>query len=158
MTKSKMKKFHQLVDKRLLGEISSEESKELDVLKGDLDSRADPHTQQLLQSVSQDRRLIKQSLKSIETALTKLDAKIQGPDVLDSKENQVLTMLLEGTRAAEIATKLELSSKTVLTYRVNLMRKLDIHNVAEFVKFGERFDRLSSMLLTSSKEARQEAK
>lgn len=68
MTKSKMKKYHQLVDKRLLGEMTSEESKELDVLNVTLDNLVDRHTRQLIGSIANDRRDVQQSLKSIETA------------------------------------------------------------------------------------------
>ena len=43
---------------------------------------------------------------------------------------------MEGIRAKEIAARLELSPKTVDTYRASLMRKLDIHDVAGLVKFA----------------------
>jgi len=44
--------------------------------------------------------------------------------------------LIEGVRAKEIAARLELSPKTIDTYRASLMRKLDIHDVAGLVKFA----------------------
>lgn len=47
-------------------------------------------------------------------------------------------MLVDGVRAKEIAARLELSPKTVDTYRASLMRKLDIHDVAGLVKFAVR--------------------
>jgi DNA-binding NarL/FixJ family response regulator len=57
-------------------------------------------------------------------------------DSLSSREYQVFTLLVEGVRAKEIAARLELSPKTVDTYRSSLMRKLDIHDVAGLVKFA----------------------
>ena len=57
-------------------------------------------------------------------------------DSLSSREYQVFTLLVEGIRAKEIAARLELSPKTVDTYRSSLMRKLDIHDVAGLVKFA----------------------
>ncbi len=57
---------------------------------------------------------------------------------LSSREYQVFTMLVDGVRAKEIAARLELSPKTVDTYRASLMRKLDIHDVAGLVKFAVR--------------------
>lgn len=57
---------------------------------------------------------------------------------LSSREYQVFTMLVDGVRAKEIAARLELSPKTVDTYRASLMRKLDIHDVAGLVKFAMR--------------------
>jgi DNA-binding NarL/FixJ family response regulator len=55
---------------------------------------------------------------------------------LSSREHQVFCLLIEGLRAKEIAARLEVSPKTVDTYRSNLMRKLDIHDVAGLVKFA----------------------
>jgi len=55
---------------------------------------------------------------------------------LSAREHQVFTMLVAGCRAKEIAATLDLSPKTVDTYRSNLMRKLDIRDVASLVKFA----------------------
>lgn len=57
-------------------------------------------------------------------------------DMLSAREYQVFSLLVEGVRAKEIAARLELSPKTVDTYRASLMRKLDIHDVAGLVKFA----------------------
>jgi DNA-binding NarL/FixJ family response regulator len=63
---------------------------------------------------------------------------------LSTREYQVFSLLVEGVRAKEIAARLELSPKTVDTYRASLMRKLDIHDVAGLVKFAIQRD-LTSM-------------
>lgn len=57
-------------------------------------------------------------------------------DSLSSREHQVFSLLVDGLRAKEIAARLDLSPKTVDTYRASLMRKLDIHDVAGLVKFA----------------------
>jgi DNA-binding NarL/FixJ family response regulator len=57
-------------------------------------------------------------------------------EALSAREYQVFSLLVEGVRAKEIAARLELSPKTVDTYRASLMRKLDIHDVAGLVKFA----------------------
>ena len=57
-------------------------------------------------------------------------------DSLSAREHQVFSLLVEGIRAKEIAARLDLSPKTVDTYRASLMRKLDIHDVAGLVKFA----------------------
>lgn len=57
-------------------------------------------------------------------------------DNLSSREYQVFSLLIDGVRAKEIAARLDLSPKTVDTYRASLMRKLDIHDVAGLVKFA----------------------
>jgi DNA-binding NarL/FixJ family response regulator len=59
-------------------------------------------------------------------------------EMLSAREYQVFTLLVEGIRAKEIAARLELSPKTVDTYRASLMRKLDIHDVAGLVRFSIR--------------------
>jgi DNA-binding NarL/FixJ family response regulator len=61
-------------------------------------------------------------------------------DALSAREYQVFSFLVEGVRAKEIAARLELSPKTVDTYRASLMRKLDIHDVAGLVKFAIQRD------------------
>jgi DNA-binding NarL/FixJ family response regulator len=60
--------------------------------------------------------------------------------LLSSREYQVFTLLIDGIRAKEIAARLDLSPKTVDTYRASLMRKLDIHDVAGLVKFAIQRD------------------
>ncbi len=57
---------------------------------------------------------------------------------LSAREHQVFTLLVEGLRGKEIADRLDLSPKTVGTYRSKLMRKLNIHDVAGLVKFAIR--------------------
>jgi DNA-binding NarL/FixJ family response regulator len=65
-------------------------------------------------------------------------------ELLSAREYQVFSLLVEGVRAKEIAARLELSPKTVDTYRASLMRKLDIHDVAGLVKFAIQRDLTSS--------------
>ncbi len=55
---------------------------------------------------------------------------------LSAREYQVFKFLIDGIRAKEIASRLDISPKTIDTYRANLMRKLDIHDVAGLVKFA----------------------
>jgi len=57
-------------------------------------------------------------------------------DTLSEREYQVFSLLVEGIRAKEIGARLGLNPKTIDTYRVNLMRKLDIHSLAGLVKFA----------------------
>lgn len=57
-------------------------------------------------------------------------------ETLSAREYQVFNLLIDGIRAKEIAARLDLSPKTVDTYRASLMRKLDIHDVAGLVKFA----------------------
>ena len=53
-------------------------------------------------------------------------------------EREVLVLLAEGHSLKDIATRLNLSVKTVDAHKVNLMRKLDLHSVAELTKYAIR--------------------
>ena len=55
---------------------------------------------------------------------------------LSARECEVLKMLAEGTSVKEIACHLDLSVKTVEAHKFNLMRKLDIHNKAQLVRYA----------------------
>ena len=55
---------------------------------------------------------------------------------LTAREKEVLKMLAEGQSVKEIACSLNLSVKTVEAHKLNLMRKLDIHNKAQLVQYA----------------------
>ena len=57
---------------------------------------------------------------------------------LSPRELQVFSLLVDGMRAKEIAARLDLSPKTVDTYRASMMRKLGIFDLAGLVKFAIR--------------------
>jgi DNA-binding NarL/FixJ family response regulator len=63
---------------------------------------------------------------------------------LSSREYQVFHLLVDGIRAKDIACRLNLSPKTVDTYRASLMRKLDIHDVAGLVKYAIQRDLITT--------------
>jgi two-component system response regulator NreC len=62
------------------------------------------------------------------------------PSVLTSREQEVMRFLAEGRTVREVAAELALSIKTIEAHKLNLMRKLDIHNrtslIACAVKMG----------------------
>ena len=57
-------------------------------------------------------------------------------DTLSAREYQVFSFLVDGHRAKEIAARLDISPKTVDTYRSNIMRKLHIYDVPGLVKYA----------------------
>ena len=59
-------------------------------------------------------------------------------DPLTSREREVLQRIAEGQTTKEIAAHLGLSVKTVESHRINLMRKLDIHETATLVRYAIR--------------------
>jgi two-component system response regulator NreC len=62
----------------------------------------------------------------------------QPPDPLTSREREILQHIAEGQTTKEIASHLGLSVKTVESHRINLMRKLDIHETATLVRYAIR--------------------
>ena len=50
----------------------------------------------------------------------------------------MLKLIAEGNTNQEIADVLRLSRKTVESHRANIMRKLDLHDVTELVKYALR--------------------
>jgi two-component system, NarL family, response regulator NreC len=60
------------------------------------------------------------------------------PDPLTSREREILQLIAEGQTTKEIAWSLDLSVKTVESHRINLMRKLDIHETATLVRYAIR--------------------
>jgi DNA-binding NarL/FixJ family response regulator len=55
---------------------------------------------------------------------------------LSPRETEVFSYLVSGLRAKDIADLLEISPKTVDTYRASLMRKLNVHDLVGLVKFA----------------------
>ncbi len=56
--------------------------------------------------------------------------------VLTSREQEVMKLLAEGRTVREAASELSLSVKTIEAHKLNLMRKLDIHNRASLVEYA----------------------
>lgn len=56
--------------------------------------------------------------------------------ILSHREKEVLKLVAEGTQSSEIASLLRISVKTVKVHRLNIMNKLDIHNVTDLVKYA----------------------
>ncbi len=80
-------------------------------------------------------------------AMTKylLDCRRQGVNpeegplaMLTSRQREVLQLIAEGHSAKDIASRLELSVRTVETHRAQLMTRLDIHDVAGLVRLAVR--------------------
>lgn len=58
--------------------------------------------------------------------------------LLTPREREVIQLVAEGKTTKEIASALSLSVKTAETHRTNLMRKLDLHSVADLTLYAVR--------------------
>jgi DNA-binding NarL/FixJ family response regulator len=57
---------------------------------------------------------------------------------LGMREREVLQLLSEGLSSKEVAVRLKISPSTAETHRRNIMRKLNLHSVAELTKYAIR--------------------
>ena len=63
---------------------------------------------------------------------------------LTTRERQILSLIASGHSNREIADRLGVSIKTVDNHRTNLMRKLNVHSVAELLSYALREGYLDS--------------
>jgi two-component system invasion response regulator UvrY len=56
--------------------------------------------------------------------------------LLSKREFEVFSLLVDGIRPKDIAKLLDISPKTVDTYRANIMRKLEVDGIAGLVRFA----------------------
>lgn len=64
--------------------------------------------------------------------------------LLSRREYEVFALLVDRMRSKDIATVMNISPKTVHTYRSSIMRKLGIHDLAGLVKFAIERDLTST--------------
>ncbi len=71
------------------------------------------------------------------------------PSVLTLREQEVMRLLAEGRTVREVAAELSLSIKTIEAHKLNLMRKLDIHNRTSLIECAIKM----GLLVTEKVEA-----
>jgi two-component system, NarL family, response regulator NreC len=59
-------------------------------------------------------------------------------DLLSDREREILVLLAEGETLKEVAHRLRLSVKTVDAHKVNLMRKIEVHDRSELIRYALR--------------------
>jgi len=75
------------------------------------------------------KKVVKQYVKGAQSTAT-------GYERLSDREREVLKLLADGLALKEIAVRLLLSVKTVDAHKTNLMRKLDLHDRSELIKYA----------------------
>ena len=61
-----------------------------------------------------------------------------GQTTLGAREREIVQLLAEGHTSPDIARRMHISTRTVETHRRNIMKKLDLHSVAELTKYAIR--------------------
>jgi DNA-binding NarL/FixJ family response regulator len=59
-------------------------------------------------------------------------------ETLTTREREILQLAAEGSSSTDIASKLGISARTAETHRTNLMRKLNLHNQADLIRYALR--------------------
>lgn len=57
-------------------------------------------------------------------------------EVLTTREKEIIIAITQGLTNIQIGEKLFISPRTVDTHRTNIMKKLDIHNMASLIRFA----------------------
>lgn len=70
-------------------------------------------------------------------ASMQVEGDVAGP-MLGRREREVLRLIAQGQRTNTIAERLHISSATVEAHRRNIMRKLDLHSVADLTRYAIR--------------------
>jgi len=60
----------------------------------------------------------------------------QGVEILTAREREILQLIAESYSTKEVAQKLNISVKTAENHRTNLMKKLDLHDVAGLTRYA----------------------
>jgi len=63
---------------------------------------------------------------------------IEKTSSLSKREHEIIRLLCDGNSNKKIADSLFISHKTVDTHRTNIMQKLNVHNIAELIRFCYR--------------------
>lgn len=71
-----------------------------------------------------------------QTIINHMIANRSKPDVFTPREKEILKLISDGLSNKDIADKLFISTKTVETHRASLIKKADVKNSAELIKFA----------------------
>ncbi|MEO1701127.1 MAG: response regulator transcription factor [Pseudomonadota bacterium] len=115
-----------MTSRGLLSELVSAEVDGLFMKKGDL-----THLVTAIPLILNGARVIS---PDVATILQEVEC---GPD-LTPRERQILSLISRGYANREIGDRLGVSAKTIDNHRTNLMRKLDVHSVAELLAYALR--------------------
>lgn len=105
------------------------------VLKGE----ADIYLQQALRSVVAGRRYYhSRAVEMMRVRYLQRPTAAAGADTLTQREREVVALLAMGRSSKEAAARLEISTRTVETHRLNIYRKLRLGTIADLVRYAIR--------------------
>jgi DNA-binding NarL/FixJ family response regulator len=108
---------------------------------GYLVKTADPAELELaIRAVARGERFLSSAVSEhvVAACLKRIDKEQTSLERLTTRHREVLQLIAEGYTTKEIASKLEISIKTAEAYRAELMKTLDIHDIASLTRFAIR--------------------
>jgi DNA-binding NarL/FixJ family response regulator len=108
---------------------------------GYLVKTADPAELELaVRAVARGERFLSSAVSEhvLTACLTRIDREQSSLDRLPLRQREVLQLIAEGHTTKEIAAKLGISTKTAEAYRSELMKSLDIHDIASLTRYAIR--------------------
>ena len=99
-----------------------------------------------IKSVAQGRTYLSPSISRtiVNSYLQRMADELSPLEQLTSRQREILQLIAEGKNTKEIASLLGISVKTVESHRLQLMSRLDIHEVAGLVRYAIRSGLVSS--------------
>jgi len=88
-----------------------------------------------VQTVLEGRSYVSQSLAQNLIRQVRPGSQSANHEILSERESEVMLKLAGGMTIKEVATEMNLSSKTISTYRARLMQKLNLKSLAEVVRY-----------------------
>jgi DNA-binding NarL/FixJ family response regulator len=108
---------------------------------GYLVKTADPAELELaVRAVARGERFLSSAVSEyvVAACLKRIDEEQTSLERLTPRQREVLQLIAEGHTTKEIASKLEISIKTADSYRGELMKALDIHDIASLTRYAIR--------------------
>jgi DNA-binding NarL/FixJ family response regulator len=99
-----------------------------------------------IKAVAQGKTFLGPSISRtvVESYLQRTTGKQDLVEELTARQREILQLIAEGKNTKEIASTLEISAKTVNAHRLQLMARLDIHDVPGLVRYAIRSGLVSS--------------
>ena len=93
-----------------------------------------------IRSVTEDKTYLSPSISRtvIDSYLERVGGPLSPLEQLTSRQREILQSIAEGKNTKEIASDLDISFKTVESHRLQLMERLNIHDVAGLVRYAVR--------------------
>jgi len=89
-----------------------------------------------IRKISQGRKYVSSSLAEKLAYELGIDVKKPRHEVLSDREFQVMCMFASGKTVKEIATELSISIPTIRTYRIRILEKMKMKNIAEIIHYA----------------------